>query len=273
MPLNLGLATLTTISSDAIAASGSLHLLRTEGGAASDQLVTISGGSEGRLLVVQPADLGHTIVVKDNTGNINLTGDFTMDSPEDSLTLYYSGSQWIEISRSDNDYIAIVAASAIKAPQGGDITSDAWVARGGSTNIDAWISHRFLSNSVIKATVSQSVNADAVLLNTIQASITIDSTLLANVLQSVTSNAAISGQVSQAITTDAFVNEKYPPWVLYYDIRIDAYINNPNYKDDSFVCDSVVSAMQSSSIASDCAIESTITGNSVTFDAKVGTVT
>lgn len=95
-----------TISSGAITVTGSYHTVGGEGGAADD-LVTISGGSAGDLLVLRNASGIATVTVK-STGNIDLnsgSGDFALNSLFDTITLIYSsasGGGWIEVTRSNN---------------------------------------------------------------------------------------------------------------------------------------------------------------------------
>lgn len=91
-----------TISSGAITATTSYHRVDTEGDAASDDLDTINGYGNGRLLVLKPMDNTHTVVVKDGTGNIFTNGDFTMDNVHDMMLLIGFTTGWYEISRSDN---------------------------------------------------------------------------------------------------------------------------------------------------------------------------
>ena len=49
-------------------------------------------------------DTGDTITVKDNTGNLQLSGDFAMDNEADKITLIYDDaiSKWCEITSSGN---------------------------------------------------------------------------------------------------------------------------------------------------------------------------
>lgn len=100
---NLGSPTELTISSGAVTATKSAHTIDTESDAASDDLDTINGGTEGDLLILQQNTGTRTAVVKDNVGNIRLAGsDFSLSNTNKSLVLYYTGSVWIEISRSSN---------------------------------------------------------------------------------------------------------------------------------------------------------------------------
>ena len=102
---NFGPYTELTIASGAITATGSLHLVDTEGDAASDDLVTINGGTTGSRLILRSADPSRDTTLKDYTGssgNLFLAGDFTLTSTMDTITLIKLGSNWFELSRSDN---------------------------------------------------------------------------------------------------------------------------------------------------------------------------
>lgn len=101
--LGLDLGSELTISSGAVTATNSYHLIDTEGDASTDDLDTISfSGQAGTILVIGPADGARTVVAKDATGNLQLAGDFDLDSTNDRLVLMWSGSAWIELSRSNN---------------------------------------------------------------------------------------------------------------------------------------------------------------------------
>ena len=57
----------------------------------------------GQLLILNSEDAGRVVTVKNGSGNIVLAGsDFVMDSPDDRLMLIYDGTNWVELSRSDN---------------------------------------------------------------------------------------------------------------------------------------------------------------------------
>lgn len=91
-----------TISSGAITVTASAHTVDTQSDAASDDLDTISGGSTGQILIIAAANSARTVVAKDGTGNLKLAGDCTLDNAEDTLTLIFNGTNWLEIARSDN---------------------------------------------------------------------------------------------------------------------------------------------------------------------------
>lgn len=74
----------------------------TESAAASDDLDTVSGGQFGQVVTFVATNAARTVVFKDGTGNLRLSGDFTADNSEDSVTCVFNGTNWIEIARSDN---------------------------------------------------------------------------------------------------------------------------------------------------------------------------
>ena len=89
-----------TISGGVVTRTQNVHTIDTEGDAATDDLDTISGGSDGMLLILRAEDAARTVVLKDGTGNLNLNGsDVTLDTIEQFLLLYYDGSQsaWVLI--------------------------------------------------------------------------------------------------------------------------------------------------------------------------------
>jgi len=93
-----------TISSGAITPTLSYHIVDTESDASTDDLDTITAtyydiGSE---LILSAANTARTVVMKDGTGNMQLAGDFSMDNTQDTIRLVYNGSNWLEVSRSNN---------------------------------------------------------------------------------------------------------------------------------------------------------------------------
>ena len=92
-----------TISGGAVTAVSSYHSIDTESDAATDDLDTINGGSDGDLLILRAANSARTVVVKDGSF-IQLAGgaDCTLDHINDTLTLIKRSATWVELSRSDN---------------------------------------------------------------------------------------------------------------------------------------------------------------------------
>lgn len=91
-----------TIASGVITVTRNFHNVDTEGDAASDDLDTINGGVDGMELTLTANDPARTVVMKDGTGNLRLAGDFSLDNNQDTITLIYNGSAWLEKCRSDN---------------------------------------------------------------------------------------------------------------------------------------------------------------------------
>lgn len=91
-----------TIATGSIASTGNstYFTVDTEADAASDDLDTISGGTEGDVIILSPASGARTVVVKDGTGNI-LTGgygDITLDEADKYVLLRYDGSNWVVLA-------------------------------------------------------------------------------------------------------------------------------------------------------------------------------
>ncbi len=87
-------ATEKTISGGVITVTGNYHTVDTESDAASDDLDTISLGTdieEASLLIIRPEHDDRTIVVKHGTGNILCVGgaDLTLDDEEDFVIMIY----------------------------------------------------------------------------------------------------------------------------------------------------------------------------------------
>lgn len=96
--------TVLTIVSGVITVTQDSHRIETQGAAATDDLDTINGGTEGKILLLRAYDTTHTVVVKNGTGNIRCGTDMSLDSQEDTITLVYVSniSVWVETSRANN---------------------------------------------------------------------------------------------------------------------------------------------------------------------------
>lgn len=67
----------------------------TEGAAATDNLSTISGGSDGQVLYLIAANAGRVITAKHNVGNIKFSAGTDWVLSADKVTkLFYNGSNW-----------------------------------------------------------------------------------------------------------------------------------------------------------------------------------
>ena len=98
-----------TLSGDAVAKTKAYHTITVEGGVGSgaDDLATCTGGSEGEILFLKATTTGanDTVTVKDGTGadTFILSGaDFIMAHVDDRIMLIHNGTEWVELSRSDN---------------------------------------------------------------------------------------------------------------------------------------------------------------------------
>jgi hypothetical protein len=94
-------STSQTISSGAVTISQNFHRIDTESSAASDDLDTINGGTDGYILFIRPANDARTVVVKHNTGNIySVSGtDVTLDDEYDILQMVYDSNltKWLAL--------------------------------------------------------------------------------------------------------------------------------------------------------------------------------
>ena len=117
--LDFDTATELPIASGVITATNNYHTIDTQSDGASDDLDTITAGtniSAGFVLVVQPANAARTVVLKNGTGgadNLDIGGDITLDESYSTYALVYDGSNWRPFS-----YAASVTASTISGTLG-----------------------------------------------------------------------------------------------------------------------------------------------------------
>ena len=95
-------ATELTIDTDGeITVTQMVHTVDTFEDAASDDLVTINGGTTISLIIIRPANDGRTVVVKNATGNIVLRGgaDITLNDITDHVMLFWdtTNSNWVGV--------------------------------------------------------------------------------------------------------------------------------------------------------------------------------
>lgn len=93
-----------TIASDAVTIQSTDAPVRvdTEASAATDDLATINGGVARQIIILRSTSVSRDITVKDAVGNIRLPGDFVLSHPEDRLMLIYDGTNWCQLTSSDN---------------------------------------------------------------------------------------------------------------------------------------------------------------------------
>lgn len=100
-----GLAQSATIASGAVALAGPwvrLLIVDTQGGAATDDLDTISGGTVGQVVTVRTAANARDVTARDGIDNLMLAGNMTLDNNDDTLTVVWTGNGWREVARSNN---------------------------------------------------------------------------------------------------------------------------------------------------------------------------
>lgn len=87
-----------------VSPTGQLHAVLTLGGVTSTrQLRTINGGTSGRIYVLRNSPLSTgDLIIDDEADNIVSAGNFTMNSPKDTITFVYDGVSFVELCRSNN---------------------------------------------------------------------------------------------------------------------------------------------------------------------------
>jgi len=86
-----------TLDTDGIVTkTKSNHTIDTFGGAASDGLVTISGGSDGDILFIRAEHDDRTVIIENATGNIHCGANIYLEDTHDVIGLIYSAedSHW-----------------------------------------------------------------------------------------------------------------------------------------------------------------------------------
>ena len=99
-----------TIATGVVTKTKAYHTITVEGGigAGADQLDTCEGGSEGDILILKATTSGANdqVTIADATGadTFVLAGGaaFAMAHIDDRIMFIHNGTEWVEISRSDN---------------------------------------------------------------------------------------------------------------------------------------------------------------------------
>lgn len=91
-----------TIAAGAIAVTGNFHRVDTEAAAATDDLDTINGGSDGQRLILSSVSSARDVTIKNGTGNIVCGSDFILSNTSDLIELINVAGTWRQVSRSDN---------------------------------------------------------------------------------------------------------------------------------------------------------------------------
>lgn len=90
------------IVSGVIYATSNFLQVNTEGGAATDDLDSINGGYEGMVVTLRSYSNSRVVVVKNGTGNLVMTSDFSLNTTKKTITFIKVGSSWYETARSSN---------------------------------------------------------------------------------------------------------------------------------------------------------------------------
>lgn len=145
--LNFSASTELTIAAGVVTATGPIHSIDTESDAATDNLATISGGTDSDFLLIKAENAARVVTVQDGVGNIKLAdGDYAMSADDYWLLLAYDGSNWYAIAQShvqlkyEAATTRTIAAGVITrtqvdhkvATQSGDSTDDLDTINGGS---------------------------------------------------------------------------------------------------------------------------------------------
>jgi hypothetical protein len=109
-----------TISSGTVTATAAVHVIDTEGDAASDDLDNIDTTNmpEGRLLFLFAANAARTVVVKHEAGGAGQISmlddaDFSIDDGDKWILLIRRGTDWKELTRSGVQIGRVDGISAI----------------------------------------------------------------------------------------------------------------------------------------------------------------
>ena len=103
--LNSGKSREVTVAAGAITvrASDSALFVDTQDDDATDELITINGGTEGQIIIFSSISGARDTTFQQDTDNLSLAGDFTLSTTQDTIMLRKANTgDWHEISRSDN---------------------------------------------------------------------------------------------------------------------------------------------------------------------------
>ena len=90
--IGLGAPVELTISGGAVTKTKGYHTIDTESDAATDDLDTISGGSDGDVIFLQANHTDRTIVLKNETGNIHCGADLHLENTHQVVALMYNAA-------------------------------------------------------------------------------------------------------------------------------------------------------------------------------------
>lgn len=89
-----------TIVAGVITKTKAYHFIDTQADAATDDLNTINGGSDGDILFLEVEHTDRTVILKDGAGNLQLGGDIYLTVTGQVVALIYNGtlSKWLPIA-------------------------------------------------------------------------------------------------------------------------------------------------------------------------------
>jgi len=105
-----------TISGGAVTVTKSYHKIETEGAAATDDLVTIAGVAEGRILFLRAAHTDRTVVLKATGGNLVLGADISLDNDVKHVALICDADGDLHLLYSARDVTFMANAFQYPAP-------------------------------------------------------------------------------------------------------------------------------------------------------------
>lgn len=107
--INFGTAQTATIASGVISATKTHIVVDTQGAAASDDLDTISGGAQGRILFLRTASSARTVVLKHATGNIRMANgnDYAINNTDKFAVLIHNGTYWVAAIVAEAEFLNI----------------------------------------------------------------------------------------------------------------------------------------------------------------------
>ena len=101
--IDLEAAVELTIAAGVITKTKAYHFIDTAALAATDDLDTINGASDGDILFLEAEHTDRTVILKDGTGNLQLGGDIYLTATGQAVALIYNGTltKWLVLGAFD----------------------------------------------------------------------------------------------------------------------------------------------------------------------------
>jgi hypothetical protein len=131
-----------TIASGTVTKTQGCHSIDTESDAATDDLDTINGGSEGDVIFIRPASGSRTVIIKHGSGNIRVPGavDISLVDADDGIVLVFNGSNWTVVGGPDHSNAndpTVDEKAALSGTSGMPSAANKYVTDADSRNTDA----------------------------------------------------------------------------------------------------------------------------------------